>query len=124
MIKLRMLLVAMLAFFPTGLFARDNGQWDGKSDTVREWFRHLMQPDQPGVSCCGEADAVEADDWWFEKDHVIAKVTNGRGIVPDGVEINVPLKKIKQDTSNPTQHAILFISTNMTVYCFVVGQLI
>lgn len=101
--------------------ARDNGQWDAISPTTREWFLHLMQPDQPGVSCCGEADAVEADEWRVLRDHVEATVTNGRGYVPDGTVVIVPLAKMKRDAGNPTGHSILFLSVNRQPYCFVVG---
>ena len=41
--------------------ARDNGQWTSSPANVRQWFQQLMQPDNPRVSCCGEADAFEAD---------------------------------------------------------------
>ena len=41
--------------------ARDNGQWENSPPHVRRWFQGLRQPDNPRVSCCGEADAYEAD---------------------------------------------------------------
>jgi hypothetical protein len=40
--------------------ARDNGQWTGSSAAVRQWFQSLMQPDNPAVNCCGEADRLFA----------------------------------------------------------------
>ena len=38
-----------------------------------------MQPDNKATSCCGEADAYEADSFEVEGDHYIAIVTNGAG---------------------------------------------
>ena len=49
--------------------ARDNGQWGNSPTLVREWFQSLMQPDNPAVSCCGEADAFEADTFEVDGDH-------------------------------------------------------
>ena len=37
--------------------ARDLGQWDGVDPLHRQWFKELMQPDNPNLSCCGLADA-------------------------------------------------------------------
>ena len=34
---------------------------DGIDAHVRRWFQGLRQADNPMVSCCGEADAYEAD---------------------------------------------------------------
>ena len=41
--------------------ARDFGQWEATDPQIREWYQALMQPDNPAVSCCGEADAYWAD---------------------------------------------------------------
>ena len=46
--------------------ARDFGQWETVNPEIREWYQALMQPDNPSVSCCGEADAYWADS--FEVD--------------------------------------------------------
>ena len=46
--------------------ARDLGQWDNQPIAVRQWFQGLMQPDNPYMSCCGEADAFEADNYEVE----------------------------------------------------------
>ena len=37
--------------------ARDLGQWSNSDPAISEWYRSLMQPDNPGVPCCGTADA-------------------------------------------------------------------
>jgi hypothetical protein len=49
--------VALLLLMSGTALARDNGQWNNSPITVREWFQSLMQPDNPYMSCCGEADA-------------------------------------------------------------------
>ena len=60
-------LIALLVSAP--VLARDNGQWTSSPANVRQWFQQLMQPDNPRVSCCGEADAFEADNFEVEGDH-------------------------------------------------------
>lgn len=107
--------------------ARDNG-WNETPPNVRHWFQSLMQPDNPAVSCCGEADAYEADDYAIEGDHYVAIITDERGdTFPNGVtrahiepgtHIVVPSGKIKFDAGNPTGHGILFIGGSGVIYCY------
>jgi hypothetical protein len=99
--------------------ARDNGQWAGSPQSVREWFRSLMQPDNPVVSCCGEADAYEADAFDVEGDHYIAVITDGHGVIPNGTRVIVPNTKMKWDKGNPTGHGIVFIGAGGQLYCYV-----
>lgn len=109
--------------------ARDNGQWADTSPAVRKWFSELMQPDAPMVSCCGEADAYEADDYSVDGDTVVAVITDERGdTFPNGVtrnhiepgtKIRVPPGKVKWDGGNPTGHGIIFLSGAGAVYCYV-----
>jgi hypothetical protein len=84
-----------------------------------KWFQSLMQPDNPGTSCCGEADAVEADNFEVDGDHYVAIVTDGKDLIPNGTRIPVPNKKMKWDKGNPTGHGILFIGAQWQVYCYV-----
>jgi len=102
-------------------FARDGGQWQGQDARVREWFEHLKQPDHPRLSCCGEADAYEADNFEVEGDHYIAIITGHRAVktVPVGSRIQVPNYKMKFDAGNPTGHGIIFIGAQRQVYCYV-----
>jgi hypothetical protein len=108
---------------PTGVMARDNGQWANSPADIRHWFQSLMQPDNPAVSCCGEADAFEADS--FEVDHYVATITDGKGVIPNGTRIPVPNHKMKWDAGNPTGHGAIFLRPEMvrlnewTVYCYV-----
>src|ERR1700756_1029674 len=53
--------LGLFLLFTLPAIARDLGQWDNQPIAVRQWFQSLMQPDNPYVSCCGEADAFEAD---------------------------------------------------------------
>jgi hypothetical protein len=98
---------------------RDNGRWTGSPSNLRQWFQSLMQPDNPAVSCCGEADAFEADTFEVEGDHYIAVITDGKGVVPNGTRIAVPNEKMKWDAGNPTGHGIVFIGSQGQLYCYV-----
>jgi hypothetical protein len=100
--------------------ARDNGQWADSPAATRQWFQSLMQPDNPYMSCCGEADAFEADTFEVEGDHYVAIITDGKGMVAPGTRIPVPNAKMKWDAGNPTGHGILFLQVGtMNVYCYV-----
>ena len=67
--------VALLLLLSSTALARDNGQWGDSPIAVRQWFQSLMQPDNPYMSCCGEADAFEADQFVVEGDHYVAIIT-------------------------------------------------
>jgi hypothetical protein len=107
--------------------ARDLGQWEGRPAHIRGWFERLMQPDNQFKSCCGEADAYQADNFDVEGDHYVAIITDGSGdiahgkpAIPDGTRIPVPNHKMKWDKGNPTGHGIIFISVaTKEVYCYV-----
>jgi hypothetical protein len=99
--------------------ARDNGQWGESPAPVRQWFQSLMQPDNPYLSCCGEADAFEADTFEIDGDHYVAIITDGKGVLQSGTRIAVPNQKMKWDRGNPTGHGIVFIGTRGEVYCYV-----
>jgi hypothetical protein len=128
--------LVLLSIFTTGVIiaaiysaaARDAGQWERSDPTVREWYRSLMQPDNPQVSCCGEADAYWADRFFVKDGKTFAVITDDR---PDGplnrhhVEvgtvIEIPDYKLKYDRGNPVGHPVVFLSYSNTVYCFVQG---
>ena len=115
--RLGIALLAVVACAPA--VARDNGQWDGKPAHVRQWFQQLMQPDNPRVSCCGEADAFEADSFEVDGDHYVAIITDGKGTIPNGSKFPVPNHKMKWDDGNPTGHGIIFIGPAGQIYCYV-----
>ena len=102
-------------------FARDGGQWEGQDPRIKEWFENLKQPDHPRVSCCGEADAYEADNFEVEGDHYVAIITGHRAVatIPLGSRIAVPRQKMKYDAGNPTGHGIIFIDAQRRVLCYV-----
>jgi hypothetical protein len=66
--------------------ARDNGQWGNNPAAIRQWFQNLKRPDNPYMSCCGEADAFEADQFEVEGDHYVAIITDGKGYCQTGYE--------------------------------------
>ena len=114
---LRIVILFMLVSLPA--LARDNGQWGNQPAYLREWFQKLMQPDNPHMSCCGEADAFEADSFEVSGDEYVAIITNGKGVIPEGTRITVPNQKLKWDEGNPTGHGIIFIGSNGQVFCYV-----
>jgi hypothetical protein len=99
--------------------ARDLGQWGDQPSLIRQWFQSLMQPDNPQMSCCGEADAFEADTFEVDGDHYVAIITDGKGVLARGTRIEVPNQKMKWDKGNPTGHGIVFIGAKREVYCYV-----
>ena len=54
--------------------ARDLGQWETLNPEIREWYQALMQPDNPAVSCCGEADAYWADSFEVDGDKYLSLI--------------------------------------------------
>jgi hypothetical protein len=114
-----LLVVVVLLLFSSPAAARDNGQWADQPTYLRQWFQRLMQPDNPVMSCCGEADAFEADTFEADGDHYVAIITDGKGMIPNGSKFTVPNDKMKWDDGNPTGHGILFIGNGGQVYCYV-----
>lgn len=116
-----------LFFIPMYAFGRDIGQWENNDPAVRAWYQSLMQPDNPAVPCCGEADAYWADEIRVRDGKTFAVVTDDRDDAPlrrphiaVGTEFFVPDYKLKYDKGNPTGHAILFVGYGGT-YCYVQG---
>ena len=76
------------------------------------------------MPCCGEADAYWCDDYFARDGKAYCRITDdrvvpGRPQVDVGTEILIPPYKLKWDKSNPTGHAIVFMSPRLYVYCFV-----
>jgi hypothetical protein len=134
---MRSLLLLSAALLVAGAaHARPGDGWADTSPQIRTWFEHLMQPDAPEVSCCGEADAYEADEFDIDGDHYVAIITDARSdtlrngmtrphIAP-GTRMPIPNGKMKFDAGNPTGHGYVFIgATNVdgdlitAVYCYV-----
>jgi hypothetical protein len=109
-------------------FARDSGQWEQEDPEVRHWYRSLMQPDNPSISCCGEADAYWADEVEYKNDQIIATITDqrpndllGRRPIPLGKKYIIPQNKITYRGGNPTGHVIVFINAVDDVLCYVMN---
>jgi hypothetical protein len=111
--------------------SRDLGQWEKEDPEVREWYQYLMQPDNPAVSCCGEAEAYWCDDPRTERDdknrvHNYCTITDDRPDGPRrrmhvdiGTDIEIPDHKVKKDQGNPTGHGVVFLNRGRFVYCYV-----
>jgi hypothetical protein len=103
---------------------RYDPEWESFPPHVRQWFQNLKQPDNPRVSCCGEADSYEADLYEQDGNSYVAIIT-GQGpavnkpYIPEGTRLKVPNNKIKWDQGNPTGHGIIFVGTNYTIFCYV-----
>lgn len=106
--------------------ARDNGQREGSDPEIRQWYKSLMQPDNPNASCCGEADAYWCDDISVRNGKMYCRITDPRPDAPlgrphreIGEEFEIPPEKLKHDRGNPTGHYLIFLRVDGYVWCFV-----
>ncbi len=126
--------VFLVALFWIGLsigsaWSHDSGQWEKSDPATVEWYRTLMMPDNPQLSCCGTADAYWADEVHVRNGKTYATITDDRDDAPlrrphveRGTVIEIPDHKLKWDRGNPTGHTILFMSGTGIVFCFVQGS--
>ncbi len=126
--KNTLLVLFSLLNLTSSVQAKDNGQWEDTSPSIKEWYRNLMQPDNPRISCCGEADAYWTDAIEVVDGKTYAIVTDTRDDGPlsrphidSGTRVFVPDHKLKWDKGNPTGHTVSFINTDKNVICFVQG---
>ena len=124
-----LLFLSLFGWLATTASARDLGQWEAGDPEIKQWYQALMQPDVPNASCCGEADAYWADEIHVRDGKTYATITDDRPDAPlkrphvaVGTEIEVPNHKLKWDRSNPTGHAVIFLSRVGYVFCFVQGS--
>ena len=123
---MHILVVAVLMiFFVLQARGDDADPWASTPPEIRAWYRGLMQPDNPNISCCGEADAYHADLFEIDGDQYVAIITDereltGRPHIAPGTRVTVPNHKLKFDRGNPTGHGVIFMNTALTVYCYVV----
>lgn len=120
--------MVMATLFSVKAKARDVGQWEASDPITRSWYKSLMQPDNPHMSCCGESDAYWADKVEVIDGKVFATITDtrddkplGRPHVPPGTRIEVPPHKMKWDRGNPTGHVVIFLGPGLSVLCFVMN---
>ena len=78
----KLAIVLSLSVMATVCVARDLGQWaddPALAAYIKQWFATLMQPDNPNISCCGEADAYWADSFEASPDgEYIVTITDDR----------------------------------------------
>lgn len=122
------LAVTIVAICAMPAEGHDKGQWESNDPAVRAWYRSLMQPDNPHVSCCGESDAYWADKVEVIGDKVFATITDDREDaplkrrhIPVGTRYEIPPHKMQWKHGNPTGHIVIFINAADQVLCFVQG---
>jgi hypothetical protein len=109
-----------LALLCAPALARDNGQWGDQPTEIRQWFQSVMQPENPYMSCCGEADAFEVQLEGDEPDGSIAvRIIAGPDPEAIGAEIDVPRSKLQARYGNPLDKYILFIGSGGRIYCLI-----
>ncbi len=123
--------LALGAFVVLGLIiainlahAKDLGQWSLVDPEIRNWYESLKQPDNPAVSCCGEADSYFCDEH-AEGDQVYCIIDDDRNDetlkrehIDNGTRIDIPPNKLNHDP-NMVGHGVVFLSRNRWVYCFI-----
>lgn len=119
---------ALIVLWVSDASCRDLGQWGNEESAIRDWYQNLMQPDVPTMSCCGEADAYFCDEVHVKGGKTFCAITDdrpdeprGRPHIDIGTQIQIPDNKLKWDRSNPTGHAVVFLSRARYVFCFVQG---
>jgi hypothetical protein len=105
--------------------ARDLGQWSDVDPALSAWYRSLRQPDNPAISCCGEADSYFCDET-FEGGKAVCVIADDRDDeklkrphVDNGTRILIPDHKLKWDQGNPTGRGVVFLSSTGHVWCYV-----
>jgi hypothetical protein len=89
-----------------------------------------MQPDNPTMSCCGEADAYYCEDYKSVNGQAQCTINDDRDDGPlrrlhmeNGTVIKIPNHKLKWDSGNPTGRGVVFLSGMIMgeryVYCYV-----
>jgi hypothetical protein len=96
---------------------------DYEDPEIHAWLSKVKQPDT-GISCCGPSDAYYCDEGAkgsqvtctindFRDDKKLHRVH-----VPNGTVIDIPQHKINKDP-NPTGRAVVWLSRDRFVWCFV-----
>lgn len=100
---------------------------------LSDYYRSLMMPDMPTISCCGAGDAWQARTETDDVGNLVAVITDTRPDVrklPDGSTIVrrhiepgtkyvIPPSKIrKRPIPNPTDKDIVFIGPANNVLCY------
>lgn len=113
------LLVAGVLLLVSSIVARAHDE----DPEIHAWLSSVKQPDT-GISCCGPSDAYYCDEGAkgsqvtctindFRDDKKLHRVH-----VPNGTVIDIPQHKINKDP-NPTGRAVVWLSRERFVWCFV-----
>lgn len=101
-------------------------QWENTDPQVRGWYQSLMQPDNPGVSCCGESDGYYADQTQVIDGKAYAIITDtrpdkprNRRHIPVGTKYEIPQHKIQWKFGNAVGHVVIFINSADQVLCYI-----
>ena len=93
---MRIALALLLA--TTTAYGRPNEKWAQVSPERRDFFRDAHMPDSPRVSCCGLADAYEADDFDTDPDGgLVAIITCNEPDVPDTDKCRIQAPRVYED---------------------------
>jgi hypothetical protein len=108
------------------MWAGADPAWEETTPEIKEWYSGLRQPDNPTASCCGESDAYFCDQYYSRAGSSYCRITDTRDDallkrphIAVGTEIEIPERKLKWDRGNPVGHAIVFLSSGGSVFCFV-----
>lgn len=101
-------------------YAGDPGKWLKEPADIQLWFAEPRQPPSGKASCCGDADAFEAENTGDEPDGIHFRIPDGRGIIADGFEGVAPHDRIQSHYGNPTGRIIVFLATGTgIVFCYI-----
>jgi hypothetical protein len=122
----KIVLALLVAFYALFFWSAMTRAHDAHNPEHDEWYRSLMQPDNPAASCCGLADAYWADKIIVRGTKTFVVIEDdrddamlGRPHIPNGTEVYVPNHKLKWDAGNPTGHGVIFMRGADTVFCYV-----
>jgi hypothetical protein len=108
------------AHFVPNASARDNGQWESAPPHVRRWFQGQKQPDHPNISCCGEADAYEADVFEVEDGDYVAVITDRQGRNSQRNENSRTRSQNEMGRGESYGARHIFLGIRGQVFCYVV----
>lgn len=107
---MRRCLMALAVFLGILAGAYAQGSWWSQPDVAR---------------CCGEADAVYADDWKINPDGTVTATVTAPGPrtpwAPIGRTYNVTPDRIIKEPGNPLGRPLLFLTPDGNLYCFALG---
>ena len=134
-----MRILLLLAFTGLAIAVPASAQEKYPAPDLSEYYASLMQPDNPSISCCGEADSYHVRSVACTPAETLAgcfvavevidtrpdlrKLPGGKIIrrphLPVGTRFIVPENKRRlRPSANPDEHDIAFIGTGGHVLCY------